>query len=104
MAPAWSIFYQNGSGINIEFYDGKIQFEWIAGPAKGNKGKDIPYMSRKIGDELYIVNFHQKQKHNFVTLVFNFKQNVMWTSNIQRYGTDKEKIGFDGGIIEHIKQ
>lgn len=97
-------FYQNGSGISIKFYDGQLQFEWIAGPAKGNKGKDIPYRSRKIGDEMYIVNFHQKQKHNFITLIFNFKQNVMCGSYIVQYGTDKEKIGFEGGIIEHVKQ
>jgi hypothetical protein len=67
-------------------------------------GKDIPYRSRKIGDEMYIVNFHEKQKPDFVTLIFNLKQNVMRSSAIPRYGTDKEKISFSGGIIEHVKR
>lgn len=97
-------YYQNGAGISMQLYDGKLKYEWISGPAKGNSGKDIPYLSRKIGDEMYIINFHQKEKGNFITLIFNFKQNVMCGSNLLRYGTDKEKIGFHGGIIEHVKR
>ena len=97
-------YYQNGSGISIDFYDGKLRYEWIAGPPKGNMGKDIPYRSRKIGDEMYIVNFHEKHLPDFVTLIFNLKQNVMYSSVIERYGTDKEMIHFSGGIVEHVKR
>ena len=97
-------YYQNGTGLSLEFYDGKLQYEWIVGPAKGNKGKDIPYRSRKIGDEMYIVNFLQKEKTNFITIVLNFKQNVMCASILLRYGTAQEKIDLQGGIIEHVKQ
>lgn len=97
-------YYQNGSGISIEFNHGKLSYEWIVGPPKGNMGKDIPYQSRKIGDELYIVNFHEKHKPDFVTLIFNLKQNVVYSSAILRYGTDKEMISFSGGIIEHVKR
>jgi len=97
-------FYQNGSGLRIDFYDGKVRYEWIAGPPKGNTGNDIPYRSRKIGDEIYIVNFHEKHKPDFVTLIFNLKQNVMYSSAILRYGTEKEMISFSGGIVEHVKR
>lgn len=97
-------YYQNGSGISIEFNDGKLSYKWIVGPPKGNMGKDIPYQSRKIGDEMYIVNFHEKHKPDFVTLIFNLKQNVVYSSAILRYGTDKEMISFSGGIIEHVKR
>ncbi len=96
--------YQNGSGISIKFYDGMLYYEWITGPRKGNMGKDIPYRSRKIGDKMYIVNFHEKQKPDFVTLIFNLNENVMYSSAILRYGTEKEKVSFSGGIIEHVKQ
>jgi len=97
-------YYQNGSGISMDFYDGKLQYEWIAGSPKGNMGKDIPYRSRKIGDEMYIVNFHEKQKPDFITLIFNLKQNVMYSSAIVKYGTDKEMTSFRGGIVEHVKR
>ncbi len=97
-------FYQNGSGLSIEFEDGKLDYEWIVGPRKGNKGIDVAYKSRKIGDEMYLVNFHEKHKPDFVTLIFNLQQNVMYSSAILRYGTDKEMTVFSGGIIEHVKR
>ncbi len=97
-------YYQNGSGLSIDFQDGELDYDWIVGPRKGNKGKDIPYKSRKIGDDMYIVNFHEKHKPDFVTLIFNLEQNVMYSSAILRYGTEKEMIIFSGGIIEHVKR
>ena len=97
-------FYQSGGGIKIAFYDGMLKYEWISGPRKGNKAKDIPYQSRKIGDELYIVNWQQKDKPDFVTLVINLKQNVIYSSAILRYGTNKEMIHFKGGTVERVQR
>lgn len=97
-------FYQNGAGIHIEFYDGKIRFEWIAGPAKGVSRGDIPYRSRKIGDEMYLVNFHEKEVFDFITLIFNLKQNVMYSSALAKYGTERERTLFLGGIIENVER
>ena len=97
-------FYQNGSGIHIEFYDGKVRFEWIDGPAKGVSRGDIPYRSRKIGDEMYLVNFHEEEVMDFITLIFNLKQNVMYSSALAKYGTDRERTIFFGGIIEHLER
>ena len=97
-------FYQNGTGISIEFYEGKLRFEWIAGPAKGVSRGDIAYRSRKIGDEVYLINFHETEQFDFVTLIFNFKQNVMYSSALVKYGTDRERTLFNGGIIEHLQR
>ena len=96
-------YYQSGAGLSVHFEDGKFNYEWIVGPRKGNSGKDIPYKSRKIGNEMFIVNFHEKHKPDFVTLIFNFEQNVVYSSAILRYGTDNEVTAFSGGIIEHVK-
>ena len=101
---SFNYYYQSGAGLSVYFEDGKFNYEWIVGPRKGNKGNDIPYKSRKIGDEMYIVNFHEKHKPDFVTLIFNFEQNVMYSSAILRYGTDNEMTAFSGGIIEHVKR
>lgn len=97
-------YYQTGWGIHINFYQGVAAYEWIAGPRKGAGAKDIPYKSRKIGPEMYLVNWHEKDKHDFVTLIFNFEQNVMYGSAIVKYGSGKEIIVFSGGIIEHLKR
>ena len=99
-----NFYYQDGWGIHMEFYDGKVGYEWIAGKNKGKGARDIAYQSRKIGNDLYIVNFHETDKHDFLTLIFNFEQNVMYSSVIARYGTASQKESFRGGLIEHLKR
>jgi len=97
---SFEYFYQTGGGLKIAFADGKLQYEWITGSRKGNRAKNIPYQSRKIGNELYIVNWQEKGKPDFVTLIVNLEQNVMYSSAILKYGTKEEAIHFNGAIIE----
>lgn len=101
---SFNFFYQTGAGISIQFDNGLVSYEWISGPAAGNTGRDIPYRSRKIGDDMYLINFHEEAKPDFVTLIFNLKQNVMYSSAILRYGTEGRRISFSGGIIEHVER
>ncbi len=95
-------YYQNGGGIHIEFYDGMLKYEWIAGPRKGNGNKDLPYSSRKIGDKMYIVSWLEASHPDYTTLIFNFNNNVMYSSGIFRFGTKDQFTRFDGGIIEDL--
>ena len=95
-------YYQNGSAVQVEFYDGQAKWKWIAGPWKGAVGLE-KYRSRKIGDKMYIVNFLEEGSSTFVTIIFNFNQNVMYVSALIAPRTDQEEIFFDGGIIEQLK-
>jgi len=94
-------YYQNGSAVHAEFLDGQFKYQWIAGPAKGTEGSE-QYRSRKIGDKMYMVNFMVEANSTFVTIVFNFNQNVISTSALIAPGTDEELVLFDGGIIEQL--
>jgi hypothetical protein len=98
-------FYQNGSAVQAEFVDGKYKYKWIAGPIKGAKGME-EYRSRKIGDKMYMINFTVQANNTFVTLIFNFNQNVMYSSVLFSPGKAEEQILFEGGIIEnlHLKE
>ena len=60
------------------------------------------YRSRKIGDKLYLVNFKYEPSAAFVTIVFNFNQNVFSTSALLGAGTEKELVLFEAGIIEQL--
>lgn len=93
--------YQNGWGIKFEFSNGHLKYQWTAGPRKGHTEVDLPYQSRKIGEDTYIVNWHEPTKPDFVTLVLNFKDNAVYSSVITAYGTEKEAIHFDSGTILH---
>jgi hypothetical protein len=94
-------FYQNGTAVHVEFIDGQLKYRWIAGPNQGAEGQE-EYRSRKIGDKMYLVNFMNESSSTFVTLIFNFNQNVMYSSALIAPGTEQEQILFDGGIIEHL--
>jgi hypothetical protein len=93
--------YQNGSAVHVEFIDGQFHYKWIAGPNKDAEGSE-PYRSRKIGDRLYLVNFMVQTNSSFVTIIFNFNQNVIHTSALLAPKSDQEMIMFHGGIIEHL--
>jgi hypothetical protein len=94
-------YYQNGSAVHAEFGEGEFKFEWILGPNKGSSGS-CNYRSRKIGDKLYLVNFKYEPSAAFVTIVFNFNQNVFSTSALLGAGTDEELVLFEAGVIEQL--
>lgn len=98
-------YYQNGSAVHVDFKEGQFFFKWIAGPNKDAEG-NANYRSRKIGDKMYLVNFHEPSNSTFVTIVFNFNQNVISTSAIIAPHSEQEAIIFEGGIIEnlHLKE
>jgi hypothetical protein len=79
---SFDYFYKAGGGLKIAFAEGKLQYEWISGPRKGNHAENIPYQSRRIGNEVYLVNWHQPDKPDFVSLVIDLKQNRLYSSAI----------------------
>ena len=96
-------YYQNGGGIHISFYEGMLKYEWTVGPRKGNGNQDLVYSSRKIGDRMYLVSWLEASHPDYTTLIFNFNNNVMYSSGIFRFGTENQFTRFDGGIIENLK-
>ena len=97
--------YQNSTAIHMEFKDGKAKYEWISGPAKGNGNKNIPYRSLKIGNNLYLVNWHETGIKDYLTIVFDFEKMVVHSSIIIGYENKPErtlKTVFRSGIIDHL--
>ncbi|WP_366185867.1 MoaF N-terminal domain-containing protein [Flavobacterium ovatum] len=99
--------YQNGTALHMEFYDGMAKYEWISGPSKGNGNKDIPYRSSKIGNDLYLINWHEVDKKDYLTIVFDFEKMTMHSSIIVGYENKPErtlKTVFKRGVIDHLKR
>ena len=95
-------YYQTGMAIHLELYDGKLKYEWITGPRKGKGNKDLSYSSRKIGDKMYVISWLEESHPDYMTLIFNFNNNVMYSSGILRFGSKNQFTVFDGGIIEDL--
>ncbi|WP_139955990.1 MoaF-related domain-containing protein [Flavicella sediminum] len=99
--------YQNGTAIHMEFYKGKAKYEWLLGPGKGNGNSDIPYRSRKIGNDLYLVNWHEVGLKDYLTIVFDFNNMTVHSSIIIGYENKPErtlKTVFRSGVIDHLKR
>ena len=94
--------YQNGWAIHMELYNGMLKYEWIAGPPKGKSNQDLQYRSRKIGPNMYLINWYEESKPDFITLVFNFDNNVMYSSGLLMIGTKEQFSLFHGGIIDEV--
>ena len=93
-------YYQNGSAVHVDFKEGAFHYKWITGPAEGTEGSSA-YNSRKIDHKTYMVAFGN-DVGTYVTIIFNFNQNVMYTSAILNPNTAEQAFIFDGGIIEQL--
>lgn len=97
--------YQNGAAVHIEFNNGMAKYEWITGPMKGNGNKDIPYQSKKIGNSMYLVNWHETELKDFLTFVYDFEKMLVHNSVIIGYENKperKRRTMFKAGIIDHL--
>ena len=101
---SFEYFYEDGSGLEIAFYDGMVRYEWIVGPRKGNSAMDILYQSRQIGDDLYLVNWQEQDKPDFVSLIINLRDEVMYSSAILRYTTEQEMVHFKEAVIKGLRR
>ena len=101
---SFEYFYEDGGGLEIAFYDGKVRYEWIVGPRKGNNAMDIRYQSRQIGDDLFLVNWQEQDKPDFVSLIINLKDEVMYSSAILRYTTEQEMVHFKEATIKGLRR
>lgn len=95
----WS-YTASGAGMALSFDDGLARYEWIKGARKGRHASDIPYRSREISNGVYLVNWVQPEKPDFITLIFDFNSNLVFSSGLIGYGTDRQKNLFLDGVIE----
>jgi len=96
--------YQNAGAVDIEFADDKMTYKWINGRNAGQPSKTYSYKSKKVDADIYLVNWHEPDTKNFVTMIYNFKSNSCAVSVISRYSSEKPFLGFQSGVIEHVKK
>ena len=98
-------FTQSGWGLEMSFVAGTVTYRWIAGPPAGNANSGIPYRSRQLAPETYLVAFHDPDPDgsDYVTLVLDFAHRSMASSALLRYDTERPRIQFEGGVIEAVR-
>lgn len=97
--------YTNGRGFYLSFYDNKLKYQLnrnIANPESvGSNNQDIPYRSRKIGDNIYQVFWHEPRLKDTVSMVINLNNRTLFASGLLGYDGRKHEV-FDAAIIKQI--
>ena len=101
---AFNYQYQNQTAIHIEFEGDSLRYRWIKGLNKPKDEKKLFYYSRKIDNGIYLIQWHEIEQKNLITLVFNFNAKTVASSVIVRYGQDDQFTTFDAGFITQLSK
>lgn len=95
--------YQNGHAIHARFEGGTIEYRWIRGPNVSQTYKTYPYQSRQIRNDIILLQWHEDDLGNLITLVVDLDAQRVASSAIVRYRQEKPIIAFQGGTIENVQ-
>lgn len=82
--------------------DDKITYRWLNGRNAGQPSRSYDYKSKKIDTDIFLVNWHESEENNFVSMVYNFRSNSCLASVISKYGEEKPFLNFQSGVIEQV--
>lgn len=95
-------YNNNDAQMIVSFADGPAQYEWIAGGPKGNSDSEIPYSSRQIAPNVYLMSWVQDDRPDYITMIFNFNDMTIATTGVLKPGTDEERRLFLDGVINSV--
>lgn len=96
--------YSGGGSITAAFEKGLARYRWLSGPFEGVEERDLSYQSKRIGEDAFVVNWHDKANFNFVTLFIDLVAKHVHSSALLYYGTEKEVTSFDTAAITDIRR
>ncbi|MFL0357565.1 MoaF-related domain-containing protein [Erythrobacter sp. GH1-10] len=96
--------YAGMGTVTVQFNSGKLSFEWIEGPHKGQSGEGFDYRARQVGEGQFFVNWHEPETRGFVTLYLDLKNNFACSSVLAAYATDDEQVLFDSATINSAEE
>ncbi len=95
--------YEELGTVQVIFKSGRIAFEWIAGPLKGEKGENFEYRSKRLADQQFFVNWHEPDARGFVTVVYDLNKGTVCSSVLAAYGTENEQRLFETATIHRVE-
>ena len=88
----------------VSFTDGLGQYEWVAGSRKGNSDSKIPYSSREISPNIFLMSWIQADRPDFITMIFDFNAMTIATTGLIGYKSDNERFLFMDGVINDVQR
>ena len=96
--------YQGGGQIIASFAQGQLQYRWLSGPFEGVEESGLRYRSRRLGDEMYVVNWHDVENCNFATLIVDLANKKVYSSALIYYGSENETEHFGEATINEVRR
>lgn len=96
--------YSGGGRITATLEKGLVRYRWLSGPFQGVEERDLKYQSKRIDEEAFVVNWHDKVNFNFVTLFIDLANKLVHSSALLYYGTGNEVTSFDTAAIGDIRR
>ena len=88
----------------VSFADGLGQHEWVEGRRKGNSDSEIPYSSREISPNIFLMSWIQADRPDFITMIFDFNAMTIATTGLIGYKSENERFLFMDGVINDVKR
>ncbi len=86
----------------MRFEDGILEYTFTEGRRAGAGGVDLDYWARRIGEDVYMVGWHDEMYSNHFTVVFDLKNKVDYTNALMFYGTDSQQVFWTDSVIEKV--
>jgi len=96
--------YEGGGQIIASFSHGRLKYRWLSGPFEGVEESGLNYQSRHVRDEIYLVNWHDKDNSNFVTLIIDLARKKIHSSALLYYGSENEVESFAEAAINQASR
>ena len=96
--------YDGGGQIIVSFSERRLGYRWLSGPFEGVEESGLSYSSRHVRDEVFLVNWHDTDNSNFVTLVIDLARKKVYSSALLYYGSHKEVESFSEATINHASR
>ncbi len=97
--------YTNGWGFSLSFYDNMLRYQFrrdLTNPeGVGSRNQDIPYRSRRVGDDMYQIMWHEPDVKDVVTMLINFNTSTLYAAGLLGYDEDRFEV-FEGAIIQQV--
>ncbi len=90
--------------VVLRIGDGELGYAWTSGPSAGIEASNRAYQSRQIGDELYLLNWHDPENEDFVVLVIDLGAAMVHGTALWAYQTDSPGSLFGKAAISRVER
>ena len=96
--------YEDGGTVILALQESTLGYEWTSGPFKGTVREGRAYQSRSIGQNIYLVNWHDAENAGFATLLIDLDAEKVFGTALVNY-RDQEPIAlFDEAKITKVSK